>query len=134
MAQKDLQPMEKKEAQAFRPEETRGLPYYSPHVDIYETENALTIVADMPGVESKNVNIDLKDDVLTLQGRVTPPDTADLNPVYREYREGHFYRQFILSEIVDQDKITAQMSKGVLTVTLPKVEHARPRKIEVKSA
>lgn len=134
MAEKELKPAAKTEVQTVQPEETRGLPYFSPNVDIYETDEALTIVADMPGVEGDNVGIDLKDNVLTLQARISQLGTEGLTPLYREYREGNYYRQFILSEIVAQDKISAEISKGVLRVTLPKVERARPRRIEVKSS
>ncbi len=133
MADKELQPTEKKEVRAVQPEGTRGLPYFTPHVDIYETDGELTIVADLPGVEGKNVEIDLKEGALTLQGRVTPLQLEGFTPIYREYREGNFYRQFMLSEIVDQDKISAKMSNGVLEVILPKVAKAQPRKIAVKS-
>lgn len=133
MASKDLQPAEKKEIRAVRPEETTGVPYFSPHVDIYETTDALTIVADMPGVDASQVGIDLKDNVLTLQGRVGKAEIEGFVPLYREYREGNYYRQFILSEIVDQEKINARMSKGVLHLTLPKIDRAKPRKIEVKT-
>jgi HSP20 family protein len=133
MDRRELKPTEKKEVESVGPEETRGIPYFSPYVDIYENQEALVIEADMPGVEGKDVEIDLDDNVLTLQGRIHPPkDLKGLTPFYREYREGNYYRQFVLSEIVDREKISANMSKGVLRVTLPKVEKARPRKIEVK--
>ena len=134
MAQKELKPAEKKEARTAQPEEIRGLPFFSPHVDIYETESSLTIVADMPGVEGKNVTIDLKEDVLTLHASVTQPLEEKLTPLYREYREGNYYRQFMLSEIIDQEKISAEISQGVLRLTLPKSDRARARKIKVKGA
>jgi HSP20 family protein len=133
MADKELKPTEKKEVRGVQPEETRGLPYFTPNVDIYETDSELIIVADMPGVEGKNIEIDLKEGALTLQGRVTPPEFTGFTPLYREYREGNFYRQFMLSEIVDQDKIAAEMFNGVLKVILPKVAKAQPRKITVKT-
>jgi HSP20 family protein len=134
MAEKELQPAEKKEVKNFQAEGTRGTPYFAPHVDIYETEEALMLVADMPGVEGEHVEIDLKENVLTLQARISPLKMDGFQPVYREYREGNYYRQFIVSEIVDQEKIAANMSNGVLRVTLPKVAKALPRKISVKSA
>ncbi len=133
MADKELKPTEKKEVRSVQPEATRGLPYFTPNVDIYQTERELTIVADMPGVEGKGVEIDLKEGTLTLKGRVTPPKLEGFTPLYQEYREGNFYRQFILSEIVDQDQIAAEMSNGVLKVILPKVAKAQPRKISVKT-
>jgi len=103
-------------------------------VDIYETEGELVLLADMPGVDSSAVEIDLKDNVLTLQGHALQTHTEGMTPVYREYREGGYYRQFVLSEIVDQEKISAEMSHGVLKVIMPKVSKAKPRKIQVRSA
>ncbi len=134
MSDKELGRPRKKEAAGTAAEGTRGIPYFSPAVDIYETETELTLVADMPGVDSSGVEIDLKDNVLTLQGHSSQTRPEGMTPVYMEYREGGYYRQFILSEIVDQEKISAQMSAGVLRVTLPKVSKAKPRKIEVRSA
>jgi HSP20 family protein len=133
MSDRELRPTEKREVKTVQPEETRGLPYFTPLVDIYETDDSLVIVADMPGVNGKDVEIDLKDDVLTLQGKITPIQDKDATPLWREYEEGHYYRQFILSEIVDQNRISAEMSNGVLRLTLPKVERAKPRRIEVKT-
>lgn len=134
MAEKELKPREKKEATRARAEGTRGMPYFSPAVDIYETEGELILVADMPGVDGSGVEIDLKDNVLTLQGHATKSNIEGMTLVHREYREGGYYRQFILSEIVDQDKITAEMAAGVLKVIMPKVSKAKPRRIEVRSA
>jgi HSP20 family protein len=134
MADNELRPTGQREAGRNRAEGTRGAPYFSPQVDIFETQEALTLVADMPGVEGGGVEIDLKENVLTLQGNRSPSQTQGLSAIYQEYQEGNYYRQFILSEIVDQDKITAEMAGGVLRVTLPKVSKARPRKIEVKPA
>ncbi len=134
MMEKELRPAQKKEATSTSAEGTRGVPYFSPAVDIYETETELTLVADMPGVKSSGVEIDLKDNVLTLQGHSDQARPEGMTPVYREYREGGYYRQFILSEIVDQEKISAEMSAGVLRISLPKVSKAKPRKIQVRSA
>jgi len=134
MTEKELRPTEKKEAARTRAEGTRGMPYFSPAVDIYETEGELVLLADMPGVDSSAVEIDLKDNVLTLQGHALQTHTEGMTPVYREYREGGYYRQFVLSEIVDQEKISAEMSHGVLKVIMPKVSKAKPRKIQVRSA
>ena len=133
MSERELRPTEKREATSASAEGTRGVPYFSPAVDIYETEGELTLVADMPGVDGSGVEIDLKDNVLTLHGHAAQTKPEGMTPVYREYREGGYYRQFILSEIVDQEKISAQMSAGVLRVSLPKVSKAKPRKIQVRS-
>jgi HSP20 family protein len=116
------------------PEQTRTGPIYSPAVDIFENDQSITLLADMPGVKPSDLEIDLRDSVLTLTGRVTPPGTAKELTVLREYRPGTFFRQFTLSEAIDQPKIDAQLTDGVLRLELPKVEKARPRQITVRSA
>jgi HSP20 family protein len=107
---------------------------YSPAVDIFETDAAITVLADMPGVKPDQLEIDLRDSVLTLKGRVSPqvgaPSEVD---VLREYEAGTFFRQFTLSETIDQAKIDAHLSDGVLRLELPKVERAKPRQIRVRS-
>ena len=115
------------------PEQTRPGPVYSPSVDIFENDNAITVLADMPGVKAQDLEIDLRDSVLSLTGRVTPPEGAKESDVLREYRAGTFFRQFTLSETIDQAKIDAKLTDGVLRLELPKVEKARPRQITVRS-
>lgn len=115
------------------PEQTRPGPVYSPAVDIFENEHAITVLADMPGVKPQDLSIDLRESVLTLTGRVTGPEAAGESPVLREYRSGTFFRQFSLSETVDQAKIDAQLTDGVLRLELPKIERARPRQITVRA-
>ena len=119
---------------ATAPEQTRTGPIYSPAVDIFENDNTITLLADMPGVKASDLEIDLRENVLTLTGRVTPAATAKESNVLREYRPGVFFRQFTLSEAVDQPKIDAQLTDGVLRLELPKVEKARPRQITVRSS
>lgn len=132
MAEKDIQVREKKEVQT-QAETTRNIPVYIPAVDIYETQDALTLVADMPGVSPENVDIDLRDDQLTIRGTVTLEGEGE-TVLLREYGVGDYYRQFTLGRIIDQSKIEAAMKDGVLTLTLPKVEKAKPRKVEVRTA
>ena len=119
---------------ATTPEQTRTGPVYSPAVDIFENDNTITLLADMPGVKASDLEIDLRQNVLTLAGRVTQPATASESNVLREYRPGTFFRQFTLSETIDQPKIDAQLNDGVLRLELPKVEKARPRQITVRSS
>jgi len=116
------------------PEQTRTGPVYSPAVDIFENDHSITLLADMPGVKASDLEIDLRENVLTLTGRVTPPATSRESNVLREYRPGTFFRQFTLSETIDQPKIDAQLNDGVLRLELPKVEKARPRQITVRSS
>ena len=115
------------------PEQTRPGTVYSPAVDIFENDNSITLLADMPGVKAENLEIDLRESVLTLTGRVTPPDRAKESDVMREYQSGTFFRQFTLSERIDQSRIDAKLTDGVLRLELPKVEKARPRQIAVKT-
>lgn len=104
--------------------------YLVPPVDIYETKEGLVVVADLPGVEKDDLNIDVEDDVLTIQARSKHEEPA--SAVYQEYRLMNFYRQFQLGEHVDQGKISAELKHGVLKLTLPKAEKAKPKKIEVR--
>ena len=119
---------------ATAPEQTRTGAVYSPAVDIFENDSSITLLADMPGVKPPDLEIDLRENVLTLTGRVTPTGTSKESNVLREYRPGMFFRQFTLSEAIDQPKIDAQLTDGVLRLELPKVAKARPRQITVRSA
>ncbi|MHC1727208.1 MAG: Hsp20/alpha crystallin family protein [Syntrophobacteraceae bacterium] len=132
MTEKDLQIQEKKEVQASS-ESTRNVPIFIPAVDIYESEGALTLVADMPGVPLDNVDIDLDADQLTIRGTV-PLEQENGKVLFQEYTVGDYYRQFTLSSDIDREKIQASMKNGVLKLVLPKAEAAKPRKILVKSS
>ena len=114
-------------------EQTRPGLVFTPAVDIFETDKEITLLADMPGVKAGDLNIDLREDVLTLASDVKSPEGADEVDVIREYRTGKYYRQFTLSQVIDQGKIDAELKDGVLRLQLPKVEAATPRKIAVKS-
>ena len=126
---KELKVREKQEV-AQPAEQTRPGLIFSPNVDIFETDNEITLLADMPGVKSDNLTIDLRDDVLTLEGEITPLDNQGEEIIVEEYALGRYYRQFSLSEVIDQSKIDANLVDGVLRLALPKVEKAAPRKIE----
>ena len=129
---KELKIKEKQEISAPA-EQTRPGLVFTPQVDIFETEKALVLLADMPGVRATDLNIDLRDDTLTLTGDVQPFEGASETDILIEYEVGKYYRQFALSEIIDQNKIDAQIHDGVLRLTLPKIEKATPRKITVQS-
>jgi HSP20 family molecular chaperone IbpA len=103
-------------------------------VDIFETEKEITLLADMPGVKAEDLVIDLRDNTLTLEGGIATVENAKEEPIYEEYTTGRFYRQFSLSEVIDQSKIDAQLTDGVLRLSLPKVEKATPRKITVRAS
>jgi HSP20 family protein len=115
-------------------EGTRPGRYYVPDVDICEYPDKLMLWADIPGVSEKDVEVMLKDNTLTITGTVTPAPYNNLSPVYTEYNVGNYFRQFALNEDIDEARIQARMSNGVLEVELPKREQAKPRKIEVRTA
>jgi HSP20 family protein len=129
MAADEIKKADKQVAKG-RGESTTGLPTFIPQVDIYEDAKVITVLADMPGVDKEGVSIDLTEDQLTIQGKV---DTADEGEtlLHKEYEPGNYFRQFTLSDGIDREKITAKMTDGVLTLTLPKAEKAVPRKIEI---
>ncbi len=114
------------------PEQTRPGPVYSPAVDIFEHESAITVLADMPGVRAQDLEIDLRENVLTLTGRVSQPAAEGPAHVLREYEPGTFFRQFTLGSTIEQSKIDAKLTDGVLRLELPKAEKARPRQIAVR--
>jgi HSP20 family molecular chaperone IbpA len=114
-------------------EQTRPGLTFTPAVDIFETDTAITLLADMPGVKAENLDIDLNKDVLTLTGEAQSPERNDENYLMREFRTGRYIRQFSLSDNIDQAKIEAEMASGVLRLILPKAEKAMPRKISVKT-
>ncbi len=130
---KALQAKEKAEVSSMTEQTKPGL-VFTPDVDIFETETGLTLLADMPGVKAEDLNIDLRENVLTLDGDVDKPERQNEVELFSEYGTGKYYRQFNLSEIIDQSKIEAKMTDGVLRLTLPKIEAAKPRKITIKSS
>jgi HSP20 family molecular chaperone IbpA len=104
--------------------------YIVPPVDIYETQEGLVVVADLPGVDGKDVDIRVENNVLTIHGKSQTCDCGDR--FHTEFGLADFYRQFQLNQEVDQSRITAETKHGVLTVNLQKQEAAKPRKIEVQ--
>ncbi len=129
----ELQTAEKKELNP-NAEQTRQGIVYQPAVDIFETGEGITLMADMPGVTADKLTIDLRDNVLTIRGEVTPPEAEGESRVLEEFGWGSYYRQFSLADTVDQEKIEAKLQNGVLRLELPKVEKAKPRTIAVKTA
>jgi HSP20 family protein len=131
MADKELEARDKVEHQA-QGEGTRDVPLFIPAVDIYESEDALILVADMPGVAPDSVSIDVRENQLTVQGTVSAEGENE-RMLLQEYGTGDYFRQFTLGRTIDQSKIEASIKDGVLTLTLPKAEMTKPRKISVKS-
>ena len=129
---KELKVKEKQEL-ASPAEQTRPGLVFTPSVDIFENDKEIVLLADMPGVQAEALNIDLRDNTLTLDGGVEPFEAEGEKEVLIEYEVGKYYRQFSLSEMIDQNKIDAQLNNGVLRLTLPKVEKAAPRTITVQA-
>jgi len=121
---------EKKELQS-KDEKTVPGRYYVPFADIYETDDALRVVMEIPGVERKDVNVGLENDVLRVDARIDFSKYEGMEPVYTEYNVGHYTRSFSLSSKIDQEQISAQLEDGVLTLTLPKAKEAQPRRIQI---
>ncbi len=130
---KELQ-VKEKQAVTSPAEQTKPGPVFSPEVDIFETQTDIVLLADMPGVKAENLNIDLRDNTLNIQGEVAPFEGPDEEDIAIEYEVGQFARQFSLSDTIDQSRIEAKLENGVLRLTLPKVEKATPRKITVQAA
>lgn len=126
----EIKAREKKEV-AGKAEQTKPGPVFTPSVDIFETETALTVLADLPGVTQANLDIDLHEDVLSIVGHIEEDREPGENVLLKEYETGQYIRKFTLSEVIDQEKIRAELMDGVLRLTLPKVEKAKPRKIQV---
>ncbi len=127
-----LQEAEKREVDETGAERTRDRPAFVPRADIYETDDAIFVVADMPGVDESSLDITLENNVLTINGYVEPTPQEGYSLVYSEYREGDYVRSFRLSDEIDRSGIEATLKDGVLSLTLPKVKEARMRKIAVK--
>jgi HSP20 family protein len=116
------------------PEKTTGGLVFTPCVDLLEGKDEFVVHADMPGVDPKELEIDLEGDILTITGKVAPLEMGDLPLIYREFKPGDYELTYRLSENVDREKITAMIKDGVLTLTLPKAEAVKPRKIEIQAA
>ena len=112
-------------------EQTRPGRTYLPNVEIRETEDALWLWADMPGVDQSSVDIHLENGVVSIEGAVQTDEYADLTPAYTEYNVGNFQRSFRMSTAIDTQRIEAKMKKGVLELRLPKSEEARPQRIPI---
>jgi HSP20 family protein len=127
----ELQVQQKRELEN-KEEATTPTRVFAPIADIYETNDALTVILEMPGVEKNNVDIRVEDDILRVNGQLDLSKYKGLLPLYTEYNIGNYARNFRLSNRIDQNKIAAELKDGVLWLTLPKAEEAKPRTIEIK--
>jgi len=131
MAQSQALEVREKKEVASREEKTVPARYYVPDTDIYETDDALTVVMEMPGVEKKDVEVTLEDDVVRVEGRIDFAKYEGLEPLYTEYNVGHFSRAFSLSDKIDQQQISAELNDGILTLTLKKAKQAQAQRIAI---
>ena len=131
MARSQALEVQEKIEQVSTEEKTVPARYYIPNTDIYETEDALTVIMEVPGVAKQAIDVSVENDVLRVEARIDPAKYEGFEPVYTEYNIGHFARSFTLSNKIDQQEISAQLGDGVLTLTLKKGKAAAPRQIAV---
>jgi HSP20 family molecular chaperone IbpA len=129
-AQEVVLQQEKRELDSAQ-ERTEAGKFYSPYTDIYESASEVVVAMEMPGVEKSAIDIRLEKGVLTVTGRVDSRKYENLEAIYSEYNVGNFVRTFTLSTKIDSDKIAASVADGVLTVRLPKIAEAQPKRIEI---
>jgi HSP20 family molecular chaperone IbpA len=129
MAEKDIQ----KAQNTAVTEKIRNMKTFVPRVDIYETKDALYLIADMPGVDANTVDVELEKNILTIYGRVENGKLKDHTLMFSEYEVGDYERAFSLPEEIDQEKIKATVKHGVLRLELPKAEKVKPRKIAIQA-
>jgi HSP20 family molecular chaperone IbpA len=104
-----------------------------PAVDVLENESGITVKADLPGVSKDTLAIRVDGETLTIEGQVSLGEAANLDAVYAEVRNAHYKRSFVLSRDLDTSRIDASMKNGVLTLAVPKLERAKPRRIPVRA-
>jgi HSP20 family protein len=128
--QQELQVQQKREVES-KQEATIPARVFVPATDIFETDEALTVILEMPGIDKDKVDVKVENDVLTIEGWIDFSRYEGLQPVYTEYNIGNYARSFQLSSKIDQDRISAELRDGVMTLVLPKSEKAKTRKIAV---
>ncbi|WP_323119223.1 Hsp20/alpha crystallin family protein [Burkholderia alba] len=111
--------------------DTRRTVTVVPAVDVYEDKQGITLWADLPGVSKEQLDIKVLDGNLSIDARAILPTPGGLRPQHVEAREPHFARTFVLSPDFDTSRIEANLQDGVLKLTIPRRDEARPRKIEV---
>lgn len=114
-------------------ERTRTRPLYAPRADIYETDDGLVILVDMPGVRPESADVTIEQRVLTIRGRSEDQPPEGFSPVYREYAPGDYERVFTLSDDIDAERIEARVKNGVLRLSLPKAGPAETRRVQIRA-
>lgn len=124
--------VEKKESATIeKSERTRSGKVFIPNVDIIEKANEIILMADMPGVDEKSIDITLENKQLVIEGHITSDRPEGMTLQYAEYNIGDYYRAFTITDDIDRDKIVAKHENGVLNLHLPKAEAAKAKKISV---
>ena len=131
MAQSQALEVQQKKELTSKEEQTVPSRYFVPTTDIFETEDTLVVVMEIPGVEKNALQVHLENDTLRVEGRIDYANYEGLEPLYAEYNVGHFARAFTLSNKIDQGQISAQLADGVLNLTLKKTKEASPRRIAI---
>jgi len=131
MAQSQALEVQEKKELVSKDEKTVPARHYVPTTDIFETDDGLTVVMELPGVEKHAIDVNVENDVLRIDARIDFTKYEGLDPLYTEYNVGHFARSFSLSNKIDQQQISAQLDDGVLTLTLRKAKEAQPRRIAI---
>lgn len=124
--------MESKRAAA--PDGDEGYATLLPPVDVIEDTTGITLQADLPGVTRETLDVEVEAQTLTIQGRIDLRSTEGMDPIHAEVRVSRFHRVFTLSNELDTSKLQAELKQGVLTLRIPKAEHAKPRRIVVEAA
>lgn len=115
------------------PEPVQEGPRYLPHADIYESAEELTLMLDVPGVDPKDIEIQLEKGVLNVHGKAPQRQAENVAYLNKEYEVGDYHRRFDVGDVVETDRISAEHRDGVLTLHLPKAEKLRPKRIQVKA-
>jgi HSP20 family molecular chaperone IbpA len=130
MTEQELQVQQKRELEK-KQEATFPTRMFVPATDIFESDHALTMLVEMPGVSKESIEVKVEGDILTIDGRIDFSKYEGLQPLYTEYNVGNFSRTFQLSNEIEQAGIKAELKDGVMRLALPKAERAKPRRIEV---
>lgn len=127
--------LEKQEVTATEDtERTRDTRCFLPRADIYEADDQIVVVVDVPGADESSIDINLEKNILTINAYVEPDYPQDYSPAFAEYEVGDYQRSFRLSNEIDREKIEATVKDGVLRLYLPKAAAAMNRKISVKGS
>jgi HSP20 family protein len=130
MVSQEVAPREKRELKESQ-ERTEAGRFFSPYADIHETDRAVVVSLEVPGVDRNAIDIQLEKGVLTVKGTIDATKYESLRPIYSEYNVGNFVRTFTVSPKIDSSGIAATVADGVLTIELPKAKEAMARRIAV---